>query len=206
MFATASVCPVSNRTATEPNFLEMLPAIRRVASYAFRYLRRAAREDLMAEVIANAFAAFRRLVERGKAALAYPTVLAKFAIQQVRVGRRLGSQLNIQDVMSPYAQKRKKFSVQSLERRHASGRWEELVVEDRRSTPAEIAACRLDFQAWLRGLDRRRRAVAKQLAAGESTGEVACHFGVSTGRISQYRAELRASWQEFQGERLATVA
>ena len=173
MFATASVCVESNRTAAEPDFLEMLPAIRRVAGYAFRHLRRAARDDLMAEVIAIAFAAFRRLVERGKAALAYPTVLAKFAIQQVRGGRRLGSQLNIQDVMSPYAQRRKRFTVQSLECRHASGRWEELVVEDRRSTPAEIAACRLDFQAWLRRLDRRRRAVAKRLAAGESTGEVA---------------------------------
>jgi hypothetical protein len=30
-----------------------------------------------------AFAAFRRLVARGKEALAYPTVLAKFAIRQV---------------------------------------------------------------------------------------------------------------------------
>ena len=108
--------------------------------------------------------------------------------------------------MSPYAQRRKRFTVQSLERRHASGRWEELVVEDRRSTPAEIAACRLDFQAWLRGLDRRRRAVAKRLAAGESTGEVACHFAVSKGRISQFRAELRDSWMAFQGERLAVVA
>ena len=106
----------------------------------------------------------------------------------------------------PYAQRRKRFTVQSLECRHASGHWEELVVEDRRSTPAEIAACRLDFQAWLRRLDRRRRAVAKRLAAGESTGEVACHFRVSTGRISQYRAELRDSWQAFQGERLAVVA
>ena len=77
---------------------------------------------------------------------------------------------------------------------------------DKRSTPAEIAACRLDFQAWLRRLDRRRRAVAKRLAAGESTGEVACHFGVSTGRISQFRTELRDSWQAFQGERLAVVA
>ena len=70
MFATAATCLELDRPGTEPDFLEMLPAIRRAASYAFRHLRRAVREDLMAEVIANAFAAFRRLVERGKAALA----------------------------------------------------------------------------------------------------------------------------------------
>jgi DNA-directed RNA polymerase specialized sigma24 family protein len=199
MIATLTVCAEANRPAAEPDFLEMLPTIRRVASYAFRHLRRAVREDLMAEVIANAFAAFRRLVARGKAALAYPTVLARFAIRQVREGRRLGSQLNVHDVLSPYAQQRKQFSVQRLCNRREGGRWEDLVVEGKRSTPAEIAACRLDFRAWLRRLDRRRRAVALRLAAGESTKEAACRFGVSQCRISQVRAELKDSWQAFQG-------
>jgi hypothetical protein len=92
---TSSVCQEVNHSAAEPDFLEMLPTIRRVASYAFRHLRSTAREEFVAEVIANAFAAFRRLVVRDKAALAYPTVLARFAIQQVRQGRRLGCRLNV---------------------------------------------------------------------------------------------------------------
>src|SRR4051794_24152828 len=101
MIAALIGCPEANRLAFVPDFLEMLPTIRHVASYAFRRLRHAVREDLMAEVVANALAAFRRLVARGKAALAYPTVLAKFAIRQVREGRRVGSKLNALDVLSP---------------------------------------------------------------------------------------------------------
>src|SRR5260221_14180372 len=107
MIATLVVNSEANRHAEEPNFLDMLPSIRRVANYAFRHLRRAVREDLVAEVVANAFAAFRRLVERGRAALAYPTALAWFAVRQVREGRRVGSKRNAQDVLSPYAQQRK---------------------------------------------------------------------------------------------------
>ncbi len=205
MIATLPFCQEANRTANEPDFLEMLPTIRRVASWAFRRLRRAVREDLMAEVIASAFAAFRRLVERGKAALAYPTVLAWFAIRQVRAGRRLGSPTNSRDVLSPCAQQHKQFTVQPLGRQQANGHWEDLVVEDKRSTPAEIAACRIDFRTWLHQLDRRRRAVALRLAAGESTKEAACRFGVTMSRISQFRSELRESWQAFQGEQLVAA-
>jgi len=201
MIATLKGCPEANLLG-EPDFLDMLPTIRRVASYAFRHLRRAVREDLMAEVIANSFAAFRRLVARGKAPLAYPTVLARFAIRQVREGRRIGSRRNVFDVLSPYARQQKRLVVEDLSQRKECGGWEDLIVEDKRSTPAEIAACRLDFQAWLRKLDRRRRAVALRLAAGESTKEAASRFGVTLSRISQFRSELRDSWLAFQGERL----
>src|SRR5436190_10261107 len=176
MVATLTVCPEANLPAAEPDFLEMLPTIRRAANYAFRHLRRAVREDLLAEVVANAFAAFRRLLARGKAALAYPTVLARFAIRQVREGRRVGSKRNVQDVLSPYAQQRKRFNVEPLRHQQENGRWEDLVVEDKRSTPAEIAACRLDFRAWVQQLNRRTRAVALRLAAGESAKEAASRF------------------------------
>ena len=56
MIATMTICPEASRPVSEPDFLDMLPTIRRVASYAFRNLRRAVREDLMAEVVANALA------------------------------------------------------------------------------------------------------------------------------------------------------
>jgi hypothetical protein len=114
MVATLTACQEVDRPAAELDFLELLPAIRRVASYAFRHLRGAAREDLMAEVIANSFAAFRRLVDRGNAELVYPAVLATFAVRQVREGRRLGSKLNIHDVLSPYAKQRKRFHVRPI--------------------------------------------------------------------------------------------
>ena len=160
MIAKLKVYPDLDHRAVEERFLEMLPFIRGVAQFAFRRQHRARRPDLIAEVIANAYVAFRRLVQRGKVDLAYPSVLAWFAVRQVREGRRVGSKLNVKDVLSPYAQRRKGFTVEPLRHQNARGQWEDLVVEDKRSTPADVAACRLDFRAWLRRLDRRMRAVA----------------------------------------------
>jgi len=197
MIATLTVSP-ENHSAAEPNFVEMLPTIRRLATYAFRHLRRGVREDLLAEVVASAYAAFRRLVERGRAALAYPTVLAKFAIRQVCDGRRVGSKRNVLDVMSSYGQRRKGFSVQSLGESTKHNAWEEQVVEDRRASPAEIASFKIDFSEWLKRLKLSKRQVALRLAAGDTTNEVAGHFRVSPARISQLRSELQQDWDLFQ--------
>ena len=58
MIATLTDCQPVDRRAIENRFLEMLPTIRGVASFAFRRLRHAVREELIAEVVANAFCAF----------------------------------------------------------------------------------------------------------------------------------------------------
>ena len=101
MIAKLKVYRELDHRATEERFLEMLPCIRGVAQFAFRRQHRTRRPDLIAEVIANAYVAFRRLVQRGKVDLAYPSVLAWFAIRQVREGRRVGNKRNVKDVLSP---------------------------------------------------------------------------------------------------------
>ncbi|MFQ5472869.1 MAG: hypothetical protein ACE5FA_08315 [Dehalococcoidia bacterium] len=78
--------------------------------------------------------------------------------------------------------------------------WKEVLVEDRRVRPSDIAATRIDFAAWLRSLSRRSRRIATTLATGESTGATAKRFNVSSGRISQLRRELQRSWEAFQGQ------
>ena len=82
-------------------FLAMLPQIRRQALVAFRDRGAEARQELAAEVVANAFCAYTRLVRRGKHDLAYPTPLAHFAIAQVRDGRRVGGRQKATDILSP---------------------------------------------------------------------------------------------------------
>ena len=47
---------------------------------------------------------------------------------------------------------------------------QEMLVETRRTTPAEIAGFRVDFGEWLQSLTPRDRKLAKQLARGEQTG------------------------------------
>ena len=63
-------------------FLEMLPVIRKYADNAFQHLDPEGREDAVQEVIDNALVAFERLVQVGKADIAYPTVLARHGMAQ----------------------------------------------------------------------------------------------------------------------------
>ena len=97
--------------------------------------------------------------------------------------------------------------VQRLDRYDVKdGQWREIVVEDKNATPADIAATRIDFAAWLDTLPRRQRRIAETLATGESTGCTARKFHVSPGRISQLRRKLFDAWREFQGEILGSPA
>jgi hypothetical protein len=195
--------PQSSRSTSPTNhaaFLALLPAIRRSAQIAFRKVPLELRHDLIAEVIANCFVAYVRLVELGQTDRASASPLARFAIAQIRVGRRVGSRLRVGDALSTYAQYRKQFFVERLDYFDADeGCWEEILVEDKRATPADVAACRIDFAEWLRRLTARLRKIALALAAGGTTTDVAEQFGLSPARISQLRQWLKESWEAFQG-------
>ena len=192
--------PKRSQRGWQAAFLEMLPIIRRCAEIAFRAAPAEARDDLIEEVIANAFVAFANLVKLGKRDSAYASALARYAIAQIHDGRRVGNRRRIRDVMSGYAQRHKGFFVERLEQYdRQDDRWLEIVVEDRRAGPAEIAASRIDFQDWLRLLPRRQRKIALVLASGEATSTAAKLFGVTAARISQLRLWLKESWEEFHG-------
>jgi hypothetical protein len=155
----------------------------------------------VAEAVAIAMVAYRRLVQRGRQSVAYATPLARYAVLHVRSGRRVGGQQST-DVLSRAAQRRHGFEVESLSEGDGSGsRWvDKLVVENRRATPADVAATWIDFRSWLATLRRRRRKIARVLASGETTKSAACRFGVTQGRISQNRRELDQSWRLFQAQ------
>jgi hypothetical protein len=187
--------------AWHARFLAMLPSIRRRAHITFRAAHPELREELVQEVVASSFAAYARLVELGKEELAFPYPLARFAIGQVRAGRQLGNPVRIREVLSGYAQHHKSFQVERLDYfDEEENCWREIVVEDKRATPADIAACRIDFASWLRLLPTRRKKIALALASGETTTATAKKFGVTPARISQLRQWLKESWQAFQGE------
>lgn len=180
------------------SFEAMLPSIQKVGRYAFRHLPQWRQDELLADIVARSYEAFVGLVKRGKAELAYPTVLARYAIKQVCQGRQTGVKQNVNDVLSPLAQRQRGFRVQPLQRPDARGQWQDVLVEDRHAGPAEVAAVRLDFRNWLAGLKRFQRQVALHLAVGETTSDTARRFSVSNARISQLRKELQANWNAFQ--------
>jgi len=179
----------------------MLQQIRRQASIAFRRFSSEAREELVQEVTANAYRAWDLLMRRGKESVAYATPLARYAIRQVREGRRVGGHQNAQDILSTSAIKLHGFKVERLDQKdQLTGAWKELLVEDRRAGPAEVAAARLDLAAWYRTLSKRNRQIASALSMGETTADVARRYALSPGRVSQLRVWLRRHWEQFQGD------
>ena len=193
--------PDNRPESVEDQFLAILPMIRRQASLAFRHAGAEARDELMAETVANAYCAFVRLAHRGKLASVYATPLAQYAIRQVRGERRVGGRLNLHDILSPQARRHYGITIERLDRRDPQdGVWNEQLVEDRKAGPAETAAARLDLSAWLRTLTKRNRQIAKALSVGETTNYVAQRFGLSAGRVSQLRAWLHEHWERFQGD------
>ena len=182
----------------QPAFLKMLPAIERRARITFRHLKGDDRDEAVQETICNACLAYARLVDRGRADVATPSSLVLYAAAQFRDGRRVGSPLNINDVCSVYCQRRKGVKVQPLSRwNDGAGEWRDILVEDKTATPADLAASRIDFPAFLATLSRRDRRLAEKLATGESTSQAAKLFRISAGRVSQLRQELKRAWERF---------
>jgi hypothetical protein len=167
------------------------------ARIAFRDCAAEAKEEAIAEVVASAACAYRRLYECGELERAFASALVRYAVAQFRVGRRVGGRLNVHDVMSPHCRRRKGVSVRRLSEEHD---WREMLADHPRSTPADIAAIRIDFKSWLRTLNGRDRRIVRMLAIGETTKYVARAFCLTAGRVSQLRREFHTKWQAFIGE------
>ena len=192
--------PVHQDVKAQENdrFLDMLPRICSQARRAFRQLRPEHKDELVQEVVANAYCQFVRLVRRGKASIAYATPLANFAIRQVIAGRRVANKPRLRDVLSPQARSVDGIVVERLDVfDEKQCEWRQVLVEDRHATPADVAAARIDVAAWFRSLSVRSRRIAKTLAMGETTTDVARQFQLSRPRVSQLREELKASWEKF---------
>jgi hypothetical protein len=207
MFAFAHECPAetSSTPAWHAGFLRLLPAIRCQLRFALRKLAADERSEAMSECVAAISVTYAKLFKQGKADVAFASSLVTYALKQYFSGRRIGSRLNVNDVTSPYCQVQHGFRVRSLDQRAPDGQWRETLFEDRRSSPADLAAARIDIADWLNALPRLKRGIAEMLATGESTKQTASMFGVTPGRVSQIRSELTESWFDFQDEPLACV-
>ena len=75
MKTAKSACCKKNPPAWHADFEAMLPVIEEHARISFRHLDRDAYEEAIQETICNAWCAYARLVERGKADVARPSML-----------------------------------------------------------------------------------------------------------------------------------
>jgi len=178
-------------------FLAMLPYILNHARIAFRHLRPEARQEAVQEVVCNAMVAYAALVKRGKVALAYPSVLARYAVAQTRDHRKVGGGISTARTflaVLPTAQGHRRRAVgPCTTTRTTNGSRPSSKTTTRPSSTRSLSAV-TSPHGWT-SLPRRNRRIAEALAAGQNTGDVAERFNLSAGRISQLRRELHRSWQ-----------
>ena len=109
--------------------------------------------------------------------------------------------MNGKEPLSRYAQLNNGIQIEQLH-----GNWLDLLVEDKRASVPDQVAAKIDVSAWFATLTQRMKQIAKDLALGCSTAEVASKHGVTAGRISQMRRTLEESWAMFQNESVAVLA
>jgi hypothetical protein len=190
-----------NETTWQSRFVTMLPEIQQRLQRAFRHLDPESREDAIAEGVIHSLLSYVRLVEQCRADSISPSSLAWYAALAVKRGRPAGNRMNGKEPLSRYAQIGNGIQV---EQRH--GKWMDLLVEDKRASIPDQVAAKLDVGAWFATLSRRMKQIARDLAHGCSTSEVAAKHGVTPGRISQLRRSLEASWAAFQQEAAPALA
>jgi len=208
--------------ASDDSFLTLLPRIETHARVVFRGLAVVDREEAIAEAVAAAYVAYRRLRERGiDPVQEFPSMMASYAVLQVKDGRHVGSKASSKDVLSPKAQRKHGFKVQPLpistrrahEEVHStlSGQrdmdvFEERLHDNRRTPVPEQAAFRIDWPEFMRSLTDRDRRLAKFLSLGNSAKQAAEKFHVSQGRVTQLRQGWCREWRARQGEERLPVA
>jgi hypothetical protein len=195
----------SDRQINESNwqreFVDMLPEIKKWLRLAFCRLANEAREDAIEEGVVHSLLAYVRLHEQGRTEVATASSLAWYSSRQVRRGRPAVGRMNGKEPLSRYAQV---GSGIRLERQN--GEWIDKLVADKRASVPDQVAAKLDVRAWFGTLTKRMKEIAKDLACGCSTSEVARKHGVTAGRISQLRRVLEESWAAFQHGAAPAVA
>jgi hypothetical protein len=197
-------------------FLALVPNIEKHARNAFGYYKCAnQKDDKVAEAVALAWKWFVRLHKRGKNASTFPVVFASLVARAVAGGRRIAGGEPAGDVLSKLAQRKHGFSVKGLSDSdgipihqlfsdpHAQktiDTLEERLADNTQTPVPDQAAFRIDFPAWMRTLSARERLLAQAMMREEGTNDLSRKFGVSAGRISQIRSELRTEWARFCGD------
>src|SRR5262245_39778587 len=203
--------PKPNPDPLHARFLALLPCVELHATTGFRHVRCPQRKaDCIAEAVALAWQRFLRLTEQGKDVFEFPVAFACLVVRAVRCGRRLGGQ-NANEVLSPLAQRRHGFHVESLpqaicashERLYASPlgqQWldsfEERLHHSASPVPDQVAFG-IDFPLWRGTRSERDRRVIDALMAGGSTKDVSQKFGLTPGRVSQLRRDFLEDWRRF---------
>jgi len=158
-------------------FLKIYPVILGYCRKAFRGHHD--EEELTAEAVTVAFLGWESLQRRAKTAS--PLSVAFYAVRRARSGRKVCTS----------DRKRDAFNLPRCVEPDIIAR---LAGDD---DPAEEAALRIDFPAYMATQPDMKRQACRMFLRGESTKDVARRLRVSCGRVSQVRRELVDGWASY---------
>jgi hypothetical protein len=171
-------------------FVRRMPALQKMAKISFRHLPPEAKQESITNAVALAWKFFYNLFLRGRSnEHGILDSCMRFAIRQTRAGRTPQGCPRKKDVLAP--------------------RWvgptrladfdpEQFVS---RNTPIpEAVSFRMDVPAFLVTLNDRQRKMSLDLAGGMTTSECAAKYGVTAGRVSQWRREFKQLFDTFFAE------
>ena len=188
-------------TGWQASFNQILPEIERRLRGAFCGFRGELQSELIQDALVQCLLSYMRLFQKGRAASVSPSSLVWYAARQVKSGRQAGCRLNCREPLSHYARLHHGIRLERLHTYNCKDEsWINDVLEDKRASVPDQVAARLDFRAWFGTLPKRTARIARDLALGCSTAELASKYRLSPGRISQMRRSLANSWREFQHE------
>jgi len=168
----------------QQRFESWVPQIKQIADYWCRSCDD--REEFTADVLALAWKGFLQCLANGNRRFTVAT-LANYACRQVRDGRTVHC-CHGRSITGRPARQRGALQFGLTD------------YIDERDNPAEVVAIKIDFPAWLAQLPVALRATADTLisAGSDPIGRVlARKLGISQGRLSQRRRQLREDWELY---------
>lgn len=185
----------------QSGFISLLPKIEQRLAHVYWHFDPDRRDEAIQSATVFCLLSYMRLHERGCVRSVTASTLVWYAVLQVKCGRPAVGRANSKELLSPYAQRRRRITVTGLQAYDRNQEhWIDDLAADKRASVADQVAVKLDFRAWLATLSHRTRRIAADLAMGFTTSETARKYRLSRGRISQIRRSLENSWREFQGE------
>lgn len=193
-----------NVQQAQRQFAEIMPHVQRIAKYAFRYMDSDAREDAVAEAVAQAWQNHLHCTLSGKSPGA-PSI-AYYAVKNVKAGRRLAGTSST-DVHSAKCQMMGRATVAhtgSHAAEFGDGPTAPLIDHSTWMRPFHRTRVEMDYPDFLEQeeVTDQEQVVFSMLAEGRMGKEIAAELDVSQPRVSQIKKSLSRKLIEFFGPQI----
>jgi len=158
-------------------------------------------QELVQDTTATAAAMIDAMEKSGKKPI--PSSIAYYSIQRTKSGRRSYGDSRT-DVMNPGYQMDNEGSVCSMQAPVGGGEDEDFTVGDMIASRTEDISAKvlrqIDWAAFVKTLDARKRKIVEKLMLGFTTSDIARLLKVTSARIVQLKREIAQAIRQYMGD------